>query len=435
MEKTHITYFLVLLVPFITCQGQIKKSFEPKVTKEQAAEMSTLEDSAMVYGKNIKLPQPYNSEKEISHEGKVIGWKEGNKPEAPAGFTVENYADGLVHPRWLYIAENGDVFVAESNDAKKSENRITLLRDTDNDGLPDVRKPFLEDLNQPFGMLIHDGYFYVANVDGLVRFPYEKGQLSIDAGGEKLLELPAGGYNHHWTRNIIPNNDTTKLYITVGSSSNVGEHGMEKEKRRANILEVNLDGTGERIYAHGLRNPIGMDFHPVTNRLYTSVNERDKMGDNTSPDYLTSVQEGGFYGWPYYYWGNNVDPRWAGSIPDSVGEPIQPDLALGGHTSSIGLAFYDKEAFPDKYKNGAFIAQHGSWNRTNLNGYMVLFVPFENGEPTGNPEPFLTGFIADLNKYEVYGRPTGVFVHPDGSLLVTDDDANTIWKVAVAEKQ
>lgn len=410
--------------------AQINESFEPKISAEEAKRRSTAEDSAQVYGRNIKLPEPYNSTEKIDHEGKVIGWTKNRKPQAPAGFEVTKYADGLVHPRWLYIATNGDVFVAESNDAKKSKNRITLLRDTNNDGLPEVKETFLDNLNQPFGMLIHDGYFYVANVDALVRYPYEKGKISIDAKGEKLVEFPAGGYNHHWTRNIIPNADTSKIFVSIGSSSNVGEHGMKKEYRRANILEINLDGTGERVYASGLRNPVGIALHPETGQLFASVNERDKTGDNLVPDYLTSVQEGGFYGWPFYYWGDHEDPRWKGNIPDTLDQPIVPDVALGGHTSSLGLAFYDKDAFPAKYKNGAFIAQHGSWNRTRLNGYAVLFVPFADGQPSGDPEPFLTGFIADPDKYQVYGRPTGVFVTPDGSLLVTDDDANTIWKVS-----
>lgn len=429
------TAWLLLCLPAILllsrCSAQNNKSDVKTVSPEQAEKISSKEDSANAYGRYVNLPAPYKVTKKIDNEGKAIGWKDGHQPKAPEGFKVETYADDLEHPRWIYVADNGDVFVTESDDKSKSKNRITLFRDTNGDGLPDLQTTFLEELNQPFGMLIHEGYFYVANVDGVVRFPYAADQTQIDEEGEKILELPAGGYNHHWTRNIISNEDGSKFYISVGSSSNNGEHGMDKERRRANILEINPDGSEERIYASGLRNPVGIAFHPETNVLYAAVNERDELGDNLVPDYLTSVKEGGFYGWPFYYWGTNVDPTWKGEIPDTLGVPIVPDVALGGHTSSLGLAFYDQDVFPEKYHNGAFVAQHGSWNRTHLNGYMVLFIPFDNGEPSGDPEPFLTGFIADLNKYEVYGRPTGVFVASDGSLLVTDDDANTIWRVSV----
>ncbi len=390
---------------------------------------STLQDSLATYGQNPQLPEPYNTA-DVDNPSEVIGWPEGEMPDAPAGFTVNKFADGLEHPRRIYVAPNNDIFVAESDDAENSANRISLFRDTDNDGEPEVREVFLTGLNQPYGMLVLNNYFYVANVDGLMRYPYEEGQTSITAAGEKILDLPAGGYNHHWTRNLLASKDGAKIYISVGSSSNNGEYGMDKEERRANILEINPDGSGERIYAFGLRNPVGMDWEPETNTLWTAVNERDKSGNNLVPDYITSVQEGGFYGWPYAYFGSNVDPRMVGEAPELVEKAIVPDIALGAHTASLGLAFYTADAFPEKYHGGVFIGQHGSWNRNVLNGYRVLFVPFENGEPSGAPQDFLTGFIADLDEEEVYGRPVSVAVLPDGALLVSDDDSNTLWRVS-----
>src|SRR5690606_5244491 len=354
--------------------------------------------------------------------------------------------------RWAYVGPNGDVFVVESatnadvktkaeatlsGKAKSmnmgSANRITLFRDTDGDGQPDMREVFLKDLNQPFGMLILDNSFYVANTDGLMRFPYEVGQTSITEPGEQIVKLPAGGYNNHWTRNIIANTDGSKIYISVGSGSNVGENGMEHEVRRAAILEVNPDGTGERIYASGLRNPVGMGWAPGTQTLWAAVNEGDGLGDELVPDYITSVQEGGFYGWPYVYFGSHIDPR-PGEAPELVDKTIVPDVPLVAHSASLGLAFYDGTAFPAKYHNGAFIGQHGSWNRTSLVGYKVVFVPFENGQPSGEAEDFLTGFIKDEENNEVYGRPVGVTVLPDGSLLVMDDSANTVWRVSADKK-
>lgn len=380
----------------------------------------------------VKLPAPDTTHDAEKHS-EVIGWSDGRTPKAPTGFTVTKFADDLKHPRNIYVAPNHDIFVAESDDENKSANRITLLRDTNQDGEPDTRETFLTDLKQPYGMLVLNNYFYVGNTDGLVRFPYQPGQQKITAQGEKILNLPAGGYNHHWTRNLIPNADGSKIYISVGSASNNGEYGMEEEERRANILEVNPDGSGERVYASGLRNPVGIDWAPGTNTLWTSVNERDKLGDNLVPDYLTGLQEGGFYGWPYAYFGQNEDPRMKGQKPDLVAKTIVPDVSLGAHTSSLGLAFYDGNAFPVKYRNGAFIGQHGSWNRSEFSGYKVVFVPFQNGQPTGKPEDFLTGFIADAGKSEVYGRPAGIAVLPDGSLLVADDASNTIWRVSAAE--
>lgn len=250
------------------------------------------------------------------------------------------------------------------------------------------------------------------------------------AKGEKILDLPAGGYNNHWTRNLLASPDGSKIFVSVGSASNVGEHGMDEEKRRANILTINPDGSGEEIFASGLRNPVGMDWVPGSNTLWTAVNERDKLGDELVPDYMTSVKKGGFYGWPYSYYGQNVDPRRKGEAPKLVEKAIVPDVPLGAHTASLGLAFYDKDKFPVKYRGGAFVGQHGSWNRSQLSGYKVVFVPFKNGQPSGPMEDFLTGFIADAEDSKVYGRPVGVTVLADGSMLVADDDSGTIWRVS-----
>ncbi len=399
---------------------------------------------------NDTLPPPYAT-KSSRNFSKVIGWKDGRTPTAPGGFSVTKFADKLDNPRWIYVGNNGDIFVAESNTILKgikkfgaklsrkiktqnygnSANRITLFRDSNKDGVFENRYVFAEDLNQPLGMLILNNYFYVANTDGLVRFDYKQGDIVLKGTGTKIVTLPAGGYNNHWTRNIITNKKKDKIYISVGSGSNAAEHGMENEIRRANILEVNPDGSGERIYASGLRNPVGMDWAPGTETVWTAVNERDGLGDELVPDYMTGVKEGGFYGWPYSYFGKNEDPRMKDKQrPDLVNISIVPDIPLGSHTASLGLAFYNKQSFPAKYHNGAFIGQHGSWNKSSLAGYKVLFVPFTNGKPSGKPEDFLTGFIADASKSEVYGRPVGVAILDDGSILVSDDASNTIWRVS-----
>ncbi|WP_276496365.1 PQQ-dependent sugar dehydrogenase [Pontibacter litorisediminis] len=378
---------------------------------------------------DVQLPPP-DTTHSAGKRSKTIGWPQGKTPAAPAGFTVTKFAGDLKHPRRIYVAPNKDIFVVESDDEEKSANRITMFRDTNSDGNPDQREVFLTGLNQPYGMLVLNNYFYVANTDGVLRYPYKEGQTKITGKGEKIVELPAGGYNHHWTRNLIASPDGSKVYISVGSASNVGEYGMKEEERRAAILEINPDGSGERIYASGLRNPVGMDWAPGTSTLWTAVNERDNLGDKLVPDYLTSVKEGGFYGWPYAYFGQNVDPRRKGERPDLVEKALVPDLALGAHTASLGLEFYNGNRFPEKYRNGAFIGQHGSWNRSEFVGYKVIFVPFQNGRPSGDYEDFLTGFIADESRNEVYGRPAGVAELPDGSLLVADDEGNTVWRVA-----
>ncbi|MDX5417695.1 MAG: sorbosone dehydrogenase family protein [Hymenobacteraceae bacterium] len=436
------SYLYLLLIPAVlfACNSQQQSG------QEQPAKV--IETPA---GQQVSLPAPHAT-KSVYNFSHVVGWKEGQTPIAPEGFTVSKFEDGLDNPRWIYVLPNGDVLVAEANTEvgffkrlgaslvgitksmklKNSANRITLLRDTNGDGKPDLRETFLDGLNQPFGMLLLDGMFYVANTDGLWRYPYQEGQTRITAKGVKLLGLPAGGYNNHWTRNLLAGPDGRKIYVSVGSASDHGEHGMEEEVRRAAILEVNPDGTGERIYASGLRNPVGMGWAPGTNTLWTVVNERDKLGDNLVPDYLTSVQNGGFYGWPYSYFGQHEDPRKAGERPELVEKAIVPDVPLGAHTASLGLTFYTGNSFPARYRNGAFIGQHGSWNRSELSGYKVVFVPFRDGKPTGPPENFLTGFIADKDKGKVYGRPVGVTVTQDGNLLLADDASNTIWIVRAA---
>jgi len=387
-------------------------------------------DTVMTTVGELIIPAPFST-KSVTKESKMVDWPEGQMPKAPAGFKVNKFAEGLDHPRRTYVAPNGDIFVVESDDAKKSANKITMFRDKDMDGVPDEKYSFLKNLNQPYGMLILGNYFYVANVDAVVRFPYKEGQNSIDAQGEQVYALPAGGYNHHWTRNMIAGPDDQKIYITVGSSSNVGEHGMEKEERRAAIIEINPDGSGERIFASGLRNPVGVDWNPITGELWAAVNERDKIGDNLVPDYVTSVKDGGWYGWPYSYFGDIKDPRWANDPhEDMVEKAIVPDVAVGAHTASLGLSFYTQDKFPSKYHNGAFVGQHGSWNRSNFAGYKVVFIPFdENGVPQ-KPEDFLTGFIASDDASQVYGRPVGVTTLPDGSLLVNDDDGGALWRVS-----
>ncbi|MGI4863536.1 MAG: PQQ-dependent sugar dehydrogenase [Janthinobacterium lividum] len=399
---------------------------------------------------SVHLPAPYES-KSVTKRVDIIDWPAGQTPTAPAGFTVTEFAGGLQSPRWAYVAPNGDVFVSEAATLPKgvkkdiaaalrldksrslqptSANRITLFRDTNGDGKPDVRSEFLTGLNQPFGMLILGDYFYVGNTNGLMRFPYKAGATKITAAGQKILDLPEGGYNNHWTRNLLASKDGQHIFVTVGSGSNAQEHGPENEVRRANILEINPDGTGEKIFASGLRNPIGLAYYPGTTTLWAAVNERDELGDELVPDYITSVKEGGFYGWPYSYYGQNEDPRLKGQHPELVAKALVPDVPMGPHVAALGLTFYDKKAFPAKYQNGAFVGEHGSWNRSQYSGYQVAFVPFQDGKPTGKPEPFLTGFLVGGDSDKAHGRPVGVVTMPDGALLVTDDAGNKVWRVS-----
>ncbi|RZJ69817.1 MAG: sorbosone dehydrogenase family protein [Flavobacterium sp.] len=399
-----------------------------------------------------QLPKPFATES-VTNYSDVIGWKENETPKAPDGFTVSKYAGGFENCRWMYVLPNGDVVVAESNsnysvpkqvgakiigagkanNVSKSADRIILLRDADKDGKPEVRETFLtkeNGLNQPLGMLLIGENFYVANTNAIMVYKYQTGQTKITSKGKKVADLPEGKVNRHWTRNIIANANNTKIYIAVGSGSNIAEDGLDAEILRADILEMNPDGSGLRVYAWGLRNPVGMDWAPGTKTLWTAVNERDELGNDLVPDYLTSVKENGFYGWPYSYWGKNIDPRVKDSKPEMLEKAIVPEVDLGSHTASLGLAFNKGINFPAKYKNGAFIAQHGSWNRDPISGYKVVFVPFENGKPSGKMEDFLTGFVVDPKDDKVRGRPVGVAFLKDGSLLVTDDKTGNIWRVS-----
>jgi glucose/arabinose dehydrogenase len=405
------------------------------------------EPPSTTYGTSPKLPVPTPGEPPGINFPTLIGWQANEKPQAPDGFEVVPFAAGLDHPRWLHVLPNGDVLVAESRTEKlageipppllegfkrvgglgPSANRITLLRDADRDGRAEIRETFAAKLNQPFGMWLLGEHLYVANTDAVVRFRYRTGDRQVSGPGEKILDLPAGGYNNHWTRNIVANADGSKLYVSVGSQTNVDEEGLDaKEPRRAAILEVNPDGTGMRIFASGLRNPNGMDWAPGTSTLWTVVNERDLLGDNLVPDYLTSVRNGAFYGWPYSYYGQHEDPRHKGKRPDLVAKAVAPDYALGPHTASLGLRFYKGRAFPEAWR-GAFIGQHGSWNRSSLSGYKVIHVPFRDGRPAGLPSDFLTGFLA--SPASVRGRPVGIAELADGSLLVADDAGNRVWRV------
>jgi glucose/arabinose dehydrogenase len=436
MKNTHTLYITGLMCLAVTTGCSQK----PRPNPADAAAVKNANQQT------VNLPAPYQT-KAVSNYCNVIGWPKDKTPTAPTGFKVSLFAGDLDNPRNIYVAPNGDIFASQANtelglikragaaiigESKsqnhgKSANNIIMFRDTNGDGIPDLKTVFLSGLNQPYGMLIMGDAFYVANTDGLVKFPYKAGQTKITEPGKAILSLPAGGYNNHWTRNLRAKGN--KIYIAVGSGTNIAEHGIENEKRRADILEISPDGSGERIYASGLRNPAGIDFQPGTGVLYASVNERDGLGDNLVPDYLTSVKEGGFYGWPYAYFGPHEDPDHKGQRPDLVKKTIVPDVALGSHTASLGLAFYGAKAFPARYQNGAFIGQHGSWNSSTLIGYKVVFVPFSNHKP-GKPEDFLTGFIANLDKHEVYGRPVGVAVAKDGALLVADDTGNKIWRVS-----
>jgi glucose/arabinose dehydrogenase len=384
----------------------------------------------------------------------AVGWPPGTKPAAPAGTRVDAFATNLEHPRWLYVLPNGDVLVAETNAPERPEegkgvkgwmmtqvmkragaavpsaNRITLLRDGDGDGVAESRFVFLEGLNSPFGMALVGRDFYVANTDAVLRFPYTKGQTRIDAPGQKVVDLPAGPRNHHWTKNLVASPDGAKLYVTVGSNSNVAENGLEAEAGRAAIWEVDTRTGRHRVFASGLRNPNGLGWEPASRRLWTVVNERDELGSDLVPDYLTSVADGGFYGWPYSYFGAHVDSRVTPQRPDLVAKARKPDYALVPHSAPLGLVFARDTALPPPLRNGAFIGLHGSWNRTPLSGYKVVFVPFAAGKPSGQPVDVLTGFLSEDGK--AHGRPVGVAIDTRGALLVADDVGNAVWRVAPA---
>lgn len=376
------------------------------------------------------------------------GWDKGQTPIAAPGLKVNAFAAGLDHPRWIYLLPNGDVLVAEAMSADRpatsvfdyamvstmrraaamgvSANRITLLRDADGDGVAEIQEVFMEGLNQPFGMALLGDNFYVGNTDGVMAFPYTPGATRITAPGRRVTSFKPGG---HWTRSLLPSPDGTKLYAGVGSLSNIAENGMEAEAGRAAIYELDLASGGSRIFASGLRNAVGLAWEPKTGALWTVVNERDGLGDETPPDYLTAVRDGGFYGWPYCYWGQTVDDR-VPQDPAMVARAITPDYALGGHTASLGLCWLPAGTLPG-FPEGMAIGQHGSWNRSTLSGYKLIFVPFENGRPTGTPRDILSGFLAP-DERESYGRPVGVTIGPGGAVLMADDVGNVIWRVTGA---
>lgn len=402
-------------------------------------------------GPDPELPPPEESLVPTVTVPPAVGWPDGGLPVPAEGLAVTPFAQGLDHPRWLYVLPNGDVLVAETNAPPRegqggglkawimgeiqeragadvpSANRITLLRDADGDGRAELQTPFLTDLNSPFGMALVGDDLYIANTDELIRFHYQEDATAIQSAGEHIADLPAGPINYHWTKNVLPSLDGRIFYVTCGSNSNIGENGMEAEVRRAAILKVDSDGGSVSVYASGLRNPNGLAWHPDSGQMWTTVNERDEIGSDLVPDYMTSVREGGFYGWPYSYFGRHVDERVQPQKPELVQRAIVPDYALGPHTASLGLAFYDGTLFPHHFRGGAFVGQHGSWNRKPISGYKVIFIPFEDGKPAGMPEDVLTGFVNETG--EAQGRPVGVAIDETGAVLVADDVGNTVWRI------
>jgi glucose/arabinose dehydrogenase len=405
-------------------------------------------------GPDPALPPPAASLLPTVRVAKAAGWPADAHPEAAPGLAVARFADGLAHPRWLYVLPNNDVLVAETDAPPKPEdgkgirgfvmkqlmkkagsgtpsaNRITLLRDANGDGVAETRTVFLQNIHSPFGMALVGNDFYVAATDALLRFHYEPGATAISGAGTKVADLPAGPINHHWTKNVIASPDGSRLYVTVGSNSNVGENGIDAEAGRAAIWEFDLRTGQHRIFASGLRNPNGMAFEPATRTLWTTVNERDELGSDLVPDYLTSVRDGGFYGWPYSYYGAHVDTRVSPQRPDLVAKALVPDYALGPHTASLGLVSATGNAVPPAYRNGMFVGRHGSWNRNPRSGYDVIFVPFADGRPSGAPLPVLHGFLS--SEGEAWGRPVGVAIDGRGALLVADDVGNVVWRVTGA---
>jgi glucose/arabinose dehydrogenase len=402
------------------------------------------------YGSSPDLPAPRSTLVPTLNEAKAVGWRAEEKPVAAPGLAVAAYAENLDHPRWLYSLPNGDILVAETNappkpdDAKglrgwvqkqlqknagaaaPSANRITLLRDINGDGVADRRSVFISGLNSPFGMALVGDTLYVADTDAVLRFPYRAGDTSIAEKGEKVVDLPAGRINHHWTKNVIASPDGSKLYVTIGSNSNAGENGIAAETGRADIWEVDPKTGEHRVFASGTRNPVGLGWRK--NVLWTAVNERDELGSDLVPDYMTSVQDGAFYGWPWSYYGQHIDDRVKPPRPDMVARAIAPDYALGAHTASLGLAFSNGAKLGDEYADGVFIGQHGSWNRDPRAGYKVVFVAFSGTKPVGAPKDVLAGFLND--KGEARGRPVGVVVDKSGALLVADDVGNKVWRVS-----
>jgi glucose/arabinose dehydrogenase len=408
------------------------------------------------FGPNPQLPEPQKGLVPTVKVAPATGWSGGEKPTAASDLNVTAYASGLEHPRWLYVLPNGDVLVAETNGPERpqdgkgikawitglfqkfagarvpSPNRITLLRGVKPDGTAETKSVFLDNLNSPFGMTLAGDALYVADTDALLRFAYQAGDTHISGPPVKVADLPAGPINHHWTKNVIATPDGSKLYVTVGSNSNAAENGIDKETNRASILEIDAKSGATRVYASGLRNPNGLGWEPTSKTLWTVVNERDELGDNLVPDYLTSVKDGAFYGWPYSYFGQHLDDRVQPQKPDLVAKATVPDYGLGAHTASLGLSFSSSKSLPSRFADGAFIGQHGSWNRSAPSGYKVIFVPFSSGKPSGEPQDVLTGFLTEGGKAR--GRPVGVALASDGALLVADDVGNMVWRVTGSGK-
>ncbi|WP_257388856.1 PQQ-dependent sugar dehydrogenase [Tahibacter caeni] len=405
-------------------------------------------------GPDPALPPPRHSPVPTVDVATAVGWPDGARPRAADGLAVEAFARDLDHPRWLYVLPNGDVLVAETNAPPKpadnkgikawfmqramkkagaatpSANRITLLRDADGDGRAERRTVFASGINSPFGMALVGEDFYVAASDAVLRYTYRRGDTALGGSPDTVVALPAGPRNHHWTRNLIADAQGRRLYVTVGSNSNVAEHGMDEERDRAAVLEVDPAARRYRVFASGLRNPNGLAREPKTGRLWTVVNERDELGSDLVPDYLTSLRDGGFYGWPYSYFGAHVDERVKPPRPDLVAQAIVPDYALGAHVAALGLAHSAGNALPDAYAEGMFIGEHGSWNRKPPSGYAVVFVRFADGRPVGVPQDVLTGFLDERGRAR--GRPVGVAIDGRGALLVADDVGNVIWRVTAA---
>ncbi|HEX4293573.1 MAG TPA: sorbosone dehydrogenase family protein [Rhizomicrobium sp.] len=406
------------------------------------------------YGASPELPAQHQEFIPTQKTPSTVGWKNGETPKPASGLKVNAFATGLKHPRWLYVLPNGDVLVAESDHGTQaadtmgyggwveslvrriegqfteSANRITLLRDADGDGVAETRTVLISGLNAPFGMTLVGDTLYVADTDALLAFPYRKGETHIAEAGRKITDLPAGDIDHHWTKNVIASKDGSKLYVSIGSNSNAGENGLAAEQGRADIWEVDLRTGSHRVFASGLRNPNGMGWAP-DGALWTAVNERDELGGDLVPDYMTSVKDGGFYGWPYSYYGQNIDLRVSPQNPAMVAKAIVPDYALGAHTASLGLAFADGAKLGSFYTSGVFIGQHGSWNRKPVSGYRVVFITFADGHPSGQPTEVLTGFLNGDG--DVRGRPVDVAIGATGTLLVTDDAGNVVWRVSKSD--
>ncbi len=370
-----------------------------------------------------KLPAPFHTES-ARRSSRIVPPPAGAKLSLPKGFKINVFAEGnFREPRWMALAPNGDVFLSDAR-----ANSLIVLRDKNKDGVAEERFVFSDALSQPFGIAFHKGWVYVANTDSVVRFAYKSGQTKADGPPEKLVELTAGGYNQHWTRNVLFSPDGTKMFVSIGSATNVS---VEADPKRAAISVYDPDGKNHRIYASGLRNPIGLAWNPKTGQLWTAVNERDGLGDDLVPDYATSVKEGGFYGWPYSYLGQNEDPRRKGESPDLVKKAIVPDVIFQSHVAALGIQFYSGKMFPKEYQGDAFVAFHGSWNRQKLSGYRVVRIRFKNGKLVGNQyEDFVSGWLPSEDSNEVWGRPVGLLVAADGSLLITDDGGDKVWRVS-----